>query len=428
MSGHVGSLTPQQEEALSKFKSAVSDIPNKPEDNDYFYLRWLRARKFKVDKAEQMLRNHMTFRAEQGVDTILQDWTPPEVLQKCFPGGFFGEDRDGHPVWYDNYGNMDFRGIQRSCRKEDVFKLKVYHLETTAKVCEEYSKTKGRHIDTITSVIDLEHLSFQKHYYWPGINLFREALAMFEANYPERSKRIIVVRAPKAFPVAFNLIKPFLKSETRDKIDVLGSNWQEELQKYISPDQLPQAYGGTRCEPDPWCSDHLNPGCDVPPEYYLTNQTETEKEEMDRVVVGRGGCCELEYQVELEGSLIRWEFISTCYNISYSILYKDSEAKQSKEEVLPTQQTDSHLAPEQGTHACDSTGTYILKFDNSRSWTRSKEVFYSVKVLPPDTDPQSQATNQMEEISDTEEFFDCDSDSEEGGLKMNNVEKKSTTV
>ena len=94
------------------------------------------------------------------------------------------------------------------------------------------------------------------------------------------------------------------------------------------------------------------------------------------MVVGRGGCCELEYQVELEGSLIRWEFISTGYNISYSILYKDSEAKQSKEEVvwlllastwkgnvifvilqLPTQQTDSHLAPEQGTHACDSTGT-----------------------------------------------------------------------
>ncbi len=46
---------------------------------------------------------------------------------------------------------------------------------------------------------------------------------MFEANYPERSMRIIVVRAPKAFPVAFNLIKPFLKPETRDKIAVLGS-------------------------------------------------------------------------------------------------------------------------------------------------------------------------------------------------------------
>ena len=26
----------------------------------------------------------------------------------------------------------------------------------------------------------------------------------------------------------------------------------------------------------------------------------------------------------------------------------------------------------------------MLKFDNSYSWTRSKEVFYSVELLPPD--------------------------------------------
>ena len=37
-----------------------------------------------------------------------------------------------------------------------------------------------------------------------------------------------------------------------------AANWQEELHKYISPDQLPQAYGGTRCEPDPWCTDYVS--------------------------------------------------------------------------------------------------------------------------------------------------------------------------
>ncbi len=37
--------------------------------------------------------------------------------------------------------SIDCTGIQRACKKEDVFKMKVYHLETTAKVCEEYSKT-----------------------------------------------------------------------------------------------------------------------------------------------------------------------------------------------------------------------------------------------------------------------------------------------
>ena len=50
-------------------------------------------------------------RKKYGADTILQDWTPPEVLQKCFPGGFFGEDRDGDPVYYDSIGNLDFRGV-----------------------------------------------------------------------------------------------------------------------------------------------------------------------------------------------------------------------------------------------------------------------------------------------------------------------------
>lgn len=34
--------------------------------------------------------------------------------------------------------------------------------------------------------------------------------------------------------------------------------------------------------------------------------------------------------------------------------------------------------------------TDILKFDNSYSWARSKEVFYSVKLLPPDVQPHPQ--------------------------------------
>ena len=75
----------------------------------------------------------------------------------------------------------------------------------------------------MTSVIDLENLSYQRHYYWPGINIFRELLSMFEANYPERTRRVIVVRAPKVFPVAYNLIKPFMNKVTRDKVVILGS-------------------------------------------------------------------------------------------------------------------------------------------------------------------------------------------------------------
>ena len=58
----------------------------------------------------------MDHRARFEADTILENWKPPEVLIRCFPGGFFGEDRGGHPVWYDCMGNLDFRGTYVVCK------------------------------------------------------------------------------------------------------------------------------------------------------------------------------------------------------------------------------------------------------------------------------------------------------------------------
>lgn len=33
-----------------------------------------------------------------------------QVLTKYFPGGFFGEDKEGFPVYYEFIGNLDFKG------------------------------------------------------------------------------------------------------------------------------------------------------------------------------------------------------------------------------------------------------------------------------------------------------------------------------
>lgn len=85
---------------------------------------------------------------------------------------------------------------------------------------------------------------------------------------------LLVYAAPRIFPMVYNIVKHFIEEDTKQKIVIMGGislslspssvpfslstdNWREELQKYISADQLPQAYGGTRCEPDPQCSDHV---------------------------------------------------------------------------------------------------------------------------------------------------------------------------
>ena len=48
----------------------------------------------------------------------------------------------------------------------------------------------------------------------------------------------------------------------------------------------------------------------------------------------------------------------------------------------------------------------MLRFDNTYSWTRTKELFYTVRVLPPDTE----LCEREEEVQDEQEFMECRED------------------
>lgn len=419
MSGFLGDLSPQQEAILQKFKEQLKDIPNKPDDTDYFYLRWLRARKFDLNKSEVMFRNYMEHRKKFGADSIMQDYIPPPLFTECLAGGFFGEDLDGHPVWYDNLGNTDPKGIYRSVSHVDeILKYKCLHSQQLDVICKQYSEKKGKHIETTTVVIDFKNLSFQRHYHWPAIEMFKEVMAVEEASNPERSKTILLINTPTIFPFCYNIVKHVLDEKTRKKVVVIGanSNLKEELQKYISLDELPAMYGGNRYAPDAQCSDFIRPGRDVPPKYYLTNQTETSKDQMDRVMIGRGSTHKVQCEVMEEGSTLQWEFFSTDYDISFGVyLKKKAGADGGKEVIRATSRTESQLFPQTGQHTC-KVGTYVLKFDNTYSWTRSKEVFHCIKVLPPNVQPKDLPAAGVSHTPDPsptnsqaegDEFFEC---------------------
>ena len=99
---------------------------------------------------------------------------------------------------------------------------------------------------------------------------------------------------------------------------------------------------------------------------------------------------------------------------------------------------DSHVVPEVGTYTCTAAGKCkclfaffgdykltllfsfaadVVKFDNSYSWTRSKEVYFSIQVLPPNTEPRlpnlatgdeaAAVTIDTDNNSD-DEFHDCE--------------------
>lgn len=62
-----------------------------------------------------------------------------------------------------------------------------------------------------TCLVDLEGLSM-RHVWRPGIKALLRIIEVVEANYPETLGRLLILRAPRVFPVLWTLVNVFTKS------------------------------------------------------------------------------------------------------------------------------------------------------------------------------------------------------------------------
>jgi hypothetical protein len=65
----------------------------------------------------------MKWRQQVGADTILTDWTAPEVLQKYYPGGLYGYDKKGRPIWIEPVGYSDVKGMSDTSKCTPALRL-----------------------------------------------------------------------------------------------------------------------------------------------------------------------------------------------------------------------------------------------------------------------------------------------------------------
>ncbi|XP_077153268.1 SEC14-like protein 2 [Ranitomeya variabilis] len=390
MSGRVGDLSPKQEEALGKFRESVKDLmPQLPSycQDDYFLLRWLRARCFNLQKSESMLRKNMEFRKHIDSDNVLEKWQPPEAVQKYLSGGLCGYDLEGCPIWYDVIGPLDPKGLLFSASRQDLIKTKMRDCEKLHLECRRQTEKLGKRVEEVVMIYDVEGLGL-KHLWKPAVDLYCEVLQMFEDNYPEALKRLFVIKAPKLFPVAYNLVKHFLSEDTRRKIIVVGDNWKEVLQKYIPANEIPKYYGGTLEDPDgdPKCKSKINYGGDIPKSYYLRDQVQQNYEQIANI--NRGSSHQMEYEILFPGCVLRWQFQSDGGDIGFGVFRKTKAGERQKAgemlEVVASERYNSHMVPEDGTLTCSEPGTYVLRFDNTYSYIHAKKVSFTVEVLLPD--------------------------------------------
>lgn len=69
----MGDMSEAQERALEEFRAYIKDnnVVDHPQFDDYYLLRFLRARKFDMEKTKIMFHNFIDWRKENDVDNII---------------------------------------------------------------------------------------------------------------------------------------------------------------------------------------------------------------------------------------------------------------------------------------------------------------------------------------------------------------------
>ncbi|CAI5446459.1 unnamed protein product [Caenorhabditis angaria] len=243
----LGQLNPLEESRLCELKYSLQAHHKGKLPNDAHLLRFLRARDFDVQKAKDMVHASLIWRKQHNVDKILEEWTVPTVIKQYFPGCWHNSDKEGRPLYILRFGELDTKGMLRSCGAENLVKLTLSICEDGLQRTAEATTKLGKPISFWSLLIDLDGLSM-RHLWRPGVQCLLKIIEIVEANYPETMGQVLVVRAPRVFPVLWTLISSFIDEKTRKKFMVSGGNGsdlKDELRKHIDEKYIPEFLGGS---------------------------------------------------------------------------------------------------------------------------------------------------------------------------------------
>lgn len=229
----------------------IAEITDSPRYDDYYLLRFCRARGFEIDDVCLMFSNFIQWRKENNVDDAFVLYRFPNIpaVRQIYRCGYHKTDKHGHPFYIDNPCQFKIDDVLGIISKEEILQyyIKEYEwlLHVRLPAC---SAAFNKKIERTFSILNIKGFS---------MSMFKEKSREFvklpitvtQNNYPDVMYKLYIVNAPFLFKGAWAVIKPFLASGSRSKIKILGSKFQKELFEDVDPDNVPTFLGGNcTCE------------------------------------------------------------------------------------------------------------------------------------------------------------------------------------
>lgn len=233
-------LSDQETAKLLQVRDRVSDIQH-PLNRPGAVVRFMRARAFDVDRSEFMIRETVAWRSQNGVDSILKDFHPPQEILDRYPGAILkGTDHSGDPIFVSRTGVTDLYGMVDKYGEEAMIQYEIYRREAALEGAwiQEWEKAAGRPIRHTVVIEDLKGLSI-RHLAKKVTKFYGQVCDIDTMYYPETNKKIIIIRAPTVFRLVWNVVKHFFDARVVSKMEFCGENYHDVLGKYMDLHVLP---------------------------------------------------------------------------------------------------------------------------------------------------------------------------------------------